>query len=103
MRLRTHSPCEAVRFAAQRLAGFHEVVDSARPLRQSVRLIWSMQCGIQFTISAFARAFQKRLAIFCKFRVYTASSCRAGGVFVPPKPSGLMRSSPARYRPSMAT
>ena len=38
------------------------------PCVRSVRLIWSMQCGIQFTISALARAFQSGLLIL-KFLV----------------------------------
>ena len=33
------------------------------PCSRSVRLIWSMQWGIQFTISAFARLFQNGLLI----------------------------------------
>jgi len=45
-----------VRLARQRLARFDEIVDAAspRPAGMSVRLIWSMQCGIHEVMSARA-------------------------------------------------
>ena len=51
-----------VRFTAQGLGRFDEIVNAAGARRaEFVRLIWSMQWGIQLTISALTRSFQSGL------------------------------------------
>jgi len=54
-----------MRLAAQRLRRLDKIINPAvaRLRGMFVLLIWSMQCGIQFTISALARSFHSGLSI----------------------------------------